>query len=234
MTKIAIMQPTYLPWIGYFGLISSVDCFVVLDSVQFARRSWQQRNQIKTSNGSMWLTLPVISKGLYDQKIVDVKLDNGKNYFSEHIKSIYYNYSKTAFYQEDCDKIFKSIDFDNCSYLVDATIPIIKNCCKILGIKTQILRSSEFNLNGVKDEFLVNICKFLNADEYISPPGSKVYLEESSRFDEANIGVSYINFTHPVYPQINGEFLPYMSIVDLIFNCGPDSMDFISAGIEID
>jgi hypothetical protein len=232
MKRIAIMQPTYLPWVGYFGLISAVDCFVILDSVQFARRSWQQRNQIKTNNGSMWLTLPVISKGHYKQKINNVRLDSSKDYLSEHTKSIHHSYAKAKFYPSECDKIFNLIDFSNSKYLVDITVPIIKNCCKILGIKTQILSSSELNLDGVKDELLVSICKFLNADEYISPPGSKVYLEDSKRFVEAKIDVSYFNFTHPVYPQINGDFLPYMSIIDLIFNCGPNSMKFINDGIE--
>lgn len=232
MKRIAIMQPTYLPWAGYFGLISAVDCFVILDSVQFARRSWQQRNQIKTNNGSVWLTLPVLSKGSYDQNIKDVRLDSSKNYLSEHIKSIHHSYSKAKFYQSESNKIFNLIDFSNSQYLVDITVPIIKNCCKVLGIKTQILCSSEFNLNGVKDELLVNICKLLKADEYISPPGSKVYLEDSKRFVEAEIDVSYFDFTHPVYPQINGEFLPYMSIIDLIFNCGPTSMKFINSGIK--
>jgi hypothetical protein len=226
MTKVAIMQPTYLPWIGYFGLMDSVDIFIHLDSVQFAKRSWQQRNQIKTEKGPTWLTVSVLSKGLRDQKIMDVKIDLEKKSLNKQIRIIELAYSKTPYFKAYADGLFgiMALDQDDLSRL---NIELIKWLRKILGIQTTVVYASKLETVGAKTDLLLNLCQQVNGEEYISPPGSKDYLGESSVFENAGIPIRYFKFNHPKYQQRYGEFISHMSIIDLLFNEGPRSMKII-------
>jgi hypothetical protein len=226
--KVAIMQPTYLPWLGYFGLMQSVDVFILLDFVQFARRSWQQRNQIKTANGPLWLSVPVQSKGKRDQLISEAEIDYGHDFPRSHQKSIEANYKKSAHFDLYSPALFNILNAKN-QYLSELTIQLIYWLKEVLGIKTNIRLASEFTKNGAKADLLASICEEVNATEYISPPGSKDYLDESDAFSKCNIPVRYFDFKHPCYAQRFGAFLPYMSIIDLLFNCGEDSLSLIQA-----
>ena len=221
MTDVAIMQPTYLPWSGYFGLIESVDIFVILDNVQFEKRSWQQRNQIKTPHGSIWLTVPIFSKGKRDQTIQNTKINRDDEFSRRHKKSIELNYKKSQFFRNEYEYIFQLIN-SNEIYLSELNIKLILYFCKRLKINTKIIRSTELSSRGKKAELLSSICQELNADNYFSPPGSKVYLDGSNEFRNANINVNYFYFNHPVYSQLWGEFIPYMSVIDMIFNCADE------------
>jgi hypothetical protein len=232
MTRVAIMQPTYLPWCGYFGLMQAVDAFIVLDSVQFAKRSWQQRNQIKTARGPLWLTVPVASKGRRDQLICEVELDQSSNFAATHRKTIEGNYNKAASFKEFAPELLNRIERPQ-SRLADLNIAIIEHCRALLGIDTPLLRSSAMRGNGTKADLLASLCKEVGATEYISPPGSKDYLDESSAFAEIGVPVRYFRYRHPEYPQLFGDFLPYMSIIDMLFNCGERSGELIRAGIEV-
>ena len=216
--KVAIMQPTYIPWIGYFALMESVDVFIILDSVQFSKRSWQQRNQIKTESGAKWLTVPVISKGKKDQLIADVKIDYSSKFPESHINMIKQNYKDSLFFYKYSDDLFNIIgkEYRNLSQLSIELILLIKS---ILDIKTEIKYSSDFATKGKKDTLLAELCEQVGATEYISPPGSKVYLDDSNSFVKRNISVKYFNYEHIIYSQLHGEFIQYMSIVDLLFNC---------------
>jgi len=226
MNKVAIMQPTYLPWSGYFGLINSVDTFVFLDSVQFAKRSWQQRNQIKSQNGPQWLTVPVLTKGKRDQLIMDAIINNEDNFRNKHIKSIESNYSKSNFFKTEAKPLFEKI---KCNYktLSLQNMELINYLCERLSIKTTLLKSSDLNYFGSKSDLLASICLEVNASEYISPPGSKIYLDFSNAFSKINIPVRYFEYSHPVYNQLWGEFIPNMSIIDMLFNCGDESINLI-------
>lgn len=230
MTTIAIMQPTYLPWIGYFALMERVDTFVFLDSVQFDRRSWQQRNRIKAAEGVLTLTIPVINKGLREQLIKDVKIDPSSNFVRKHIGTISRSYSKAQFYSEFRDCIFGVME-SNFESLSDLNIALILKIKEILGIECNILKSSEMNVGGAKADLLAGISKKLSADKYISPLGSMEYLEESTAFKDRNIDVGYNHFEHPTYKQLNGEFVSHLSVIDLIFNEGPQSLQLIRDGI---
>lgn len=221
MTTAAIMQPTYLPWCGYFGLMNLVDIFVIYDDVQFDKRSWQQRNKIKTPAGSQWLTVPVASKGQQFQKINDVKISLQKDFTKNHIKAIETNYSKSRYFKEYKSLIFECIE-DNKNSLVDLNYSIITTIAKILCIDTKIIRSSELKISGKKEERLVEICKKIKANSYISPQGSKDYLADGSIFKTNNINLSYFSFLHPEYTQINGSFIAHMAVIDILFNCGSD------------
>jgi hypothetical protein len=232
MTRVAIMQPTYLPWCGYFGLMHAVDVFVLLDSVQFARRSWQQRNQIKGVNGAQWLSVPVLSKGKRDQLISDVEIDKTDNFALAHRKTIEMSYAKTPFFQDYADELLPLLDNPS-PRLADLTISLILWLKSQLGITTQVLRSSELGGLGAKGELLASLCQELGASTYISPPGSKDYLDETDAFEKIGVPVKYYEFKHPEYPQPFGDFIPYMSTIDMLFNCGEHSLSLIESGTEV-
>lgn len=232
MIRVAIMQPTYLPWIGYFGLMQSVDVFILLDSVQFTRRSWQQRNQIKTTSGAQWLSVPVISKGKRDQRIDEVVIDQSTCFLEKHLRAIEHNYRKAPHFSELAPTLLPEFEVTH-SLLVDLNINFILRIGDILGIKTQVLRSSAMQGSGNKADLLLSLCQEVRASEYISPPGSQSYLNETDIFAKAKLPVKYFRFQHPIYSQMYGDFLPYMSSLDFLFNCGKDSTALISKGCTI-
>lgn len=232
MTRVAIMQPTYLPWSGYFGLMQSVDVFVLLDSVQFARRSWQQRNQIKTANGAQWLSVPVLSKGKRDQLICDVELDKSSGFAATHSRSIELSYAKTPHFKEFAVTLMPLLN-NSSSLLADMTIALILQLKAQLGIETRVLRASELDAKGTKADLLASLCEQIGATSYVSPPGSKDYLDESDAFEKIGVEVQYYKFKHPEYPQPFGEFLPYMSIIDMLFNCGERSSAMLQGASEL-
>lgn len=230
--RVAIMQPTYLPWSGYFGLMQSVDLFIFLDSVQFAKRSWQQRNQIKTPQGSLWLTIPVLSKGKQEQTIREVVINQDSDFSSQHKKAIELNYRKAKFFDDHAKTLLKKLQ-EPAKYMVEVTLGMIHEMKSALGITTQTALSSKLKAQGAKADLLAALCREVGATEYISPPGSREYLEESRAFKAIGIRVSYFNFHHPEYSQLFGPFLPFMSCVDLLFNCGPDSLEMVKKGSSI-
>lgn len=232
MTRVAIMQPTYLPWSGYFGLMQAVDVFIFLDSVQFAKRSWQQRNQIKTASGAQWLSVPVSTKGKRDQLITEVEVDKSANFALAHRKSIEMSYSKAPFFKAYADEFLPFLENPS-PRLADLTIDLSLRLKSLLGIKTQVLRASELNGSGAKADLLASLCQQIGATSYISPPGSREYLEASDAFAKIDVPVHYFEFKHPEYPQLSGEFLPYMSSIDMLFNCGDRSLALIESGIEV-
>jgi len=230
--RIAIMQPTYLPWSGYFGLLDSVDLFVFLDSVQFDKRSWQQRNRIKTPNGIQWLTVPVLSKGKISQRINEVQIDSSAKFSIKHKKSIFHSYNKAPFYNEASEILFPLLDSKELSIL-KLNFNMIKRINSYIGITTETVLASDIGCTGSKSGLLASICSHVGASEYISTLGSKVYLDESSDFSKIDVPVKYFHFKHPKYPQLFGEFIDSMSIVDMLMNCGMSSRSLIKGGSKI-
>lgn len=226
------MQPTYLPWLGYFGLMRSVDLFVFLDSVQFTRRSWQQRNQIKTPTGAAWLTVPVHSKGKRDQRIDEVEIDRSRDFPNSHVRALELNYTKAPHYAEHAPAIAALLRTDDV-LLANLNIRLIESIASVLGISTPVRRSSELATSGAKADMLASICDQVGATEYVSPPGSKEYLDASDAFESRGIAVRYFQYTHAEYPQSFGTFLPYMSVVDALFNCGRPARAMIDGGSSI-
>lgn len=228
--KIAIMQPTYMPWMGYFGLMDKVDVFVFLDSVQFSYQSWQQHNQIKTSKGPMRLTIPVLakSKGRRSQLIRDVIIDTSNRHLfpEKHIRAIELNYQNAPYFERYAPSLFTILrrKYKGLSPLTEDLIVWIRD---VLGITTLIGRSSDMKHSGLKAELVASLCEGLGACEYFSPIGAKSYIAKSDSFQKRGISVSYLNFTHPEYPQCYGEFIPYMSVIDLLFNMGDKSLEII-------
>ena len=226
MSVVGIVQSNYIPWRGYFDLIAACDIFVLYDDMQYTRRDWRNRNKIKTSAGLQWLTIPVKVKGKYNQKISDVEIQ-GERWQTDHWKTITYSYGKSVYFQEIQDllgPIFLKSDF---VYLSDFNLKLIKAICCYLGIKTKIVKSSDFIITGRKSETLASICDQLGAKTYLSGPTAKDYLEEKV-FNNLSVNVNWFSYSdYKVYNQLWGEFEPQVSIIDLLFNCGLKSRNFI-------
>lgn len=222
--KCAIMQPTYIPWLGYFDLIDRVDKFVFLDDVKLEKCSWQVRNRVKTPQGELYLTIPIRKTKSRDRLLINEAVINDKEpWRKKHLKSIFYAYRKSEFFNEVYPFTEKLIN-NKTIKLYDLNINIITAISNRIGIDKKFILSSNLkNLSGKKELRIVSICKEINCDKYLSPQGSAVYIEKNlpgGEFPKSNIGLFYHNYKHPVYKQLYTEFLPYMSILDLLFNCG--------------
>ena len=227
--RAVIEQPTYLPWMGYFGMIDAVDIFVFYDDVQFVNRSWQRRNKIKVPKGEIWLSVPVIQN--FGQKINEVKINNNLNWRDKHWTSIKHHYSKAPFFQKYRDS-FEKIYKKEWEYLVDLNITLIKKISEILGLDTEFMLSSELRgVKGTKTDRLINILKLIGADEYITGPGTKAYIEPEN-FKGNDIALYWYEFNHPSYAQLYGDFVPYLSVIDLLFNMGGESIKLLREGEE--
>ncbi len=223
--KCAIMQPTYLPWLGYFQLIDQVDIFVFFDNVQFIKKSWHQKNKIKTAQGEAMLTVSVKKKGLLHQKILDVKLNDDMSWKKKHLSTIELAYKKAPFFNEYFPGL-KEIYERDLELLFDLNSSLINYFCEILGIDTKIVRSSELEAVGSGDELVIDICKKLDSRYLFNASGAKEVLN-LEKFKENDIHVEFQDFAHPSYSQLYGEFVPYMSVLDVIFNVGSDAIKLL-------
>ena len=221
------MQPTFMPWSGYFALMHAVDHFVFLDDVQFDKRSWQQRNKIKIEAGEKLLTIPVLTKGRFAQKINMVELMEFKKASQKHLKMIEFSYSKSKFYKTVFPIIQQEYAMEY-SKLCDLNINLIRRFCELIGILVQTSRSSELPCAGYKDKKLLAICKTLGAIEYFSPFGSSSYLTNLDEWRNANISVSYFELNPQPYNQMHGVFISHLSIIDLLMNNLDNAKEYIS------
>ena len=214
---VAIHQPEYLPWLGFFKKMMNVELFVFLDDVQFRKKGWQNRNRIRINDGTTLLSIPVHTHSY--PKINEVTIDNEKNWSIRHKKSILYNYAKAPYFDEIKDFV-ESIFEKKFQYLVDLNTEIIKFIMNELEIKSKIVFSSELEISKKGSDRVLDICKAVGADHYITGTfwaESNLRVEE---FKKSNIDVEFQKFQHPIYKQIHGEFIPEMSIIDLLFNEG--------------
>ena len=214
---VAIHQPEYLPWLGFFKKMMNVELFVFLDDVQFRKKGWQNRNRIRINDGTTLLSIPVHTHSY--PKINEVTIDNEKNWSIRHKKSILYNYARAPYFDEIKDFV-ESIFEKKFQYLVDLNTEIIKFIMNELEIKSKIVFSSELEISKKGSDRVLDICKAVGADHYITGTfwaESNLRVEE---FKKSNIDVEFQKFQHPIYKQIHGEFIPEMSIIDLLFNKG--------------
>ena len=222
---VSIMQPTYLPWLGYFDLIAKADIFVFLDDVQFSRRSWQQRNRVLLDGKEMMLTIPTKNKGKRDQLIKNVLVDDDQDWRVKHFKTLELAYKKTP-YGPRFLKVIKKNIFNSIDNLSELNQGIIKALSNELKIKTSFKKSSDLDTQGKKSQKLFNICSTLGASRYLSPIGSKEYIEEEGVFNRSSVSVEYQRFMPQPYKQrLCKEFIPYLSIID--FLCNVDYKDFL-------
>ncbi|AOW15451.1 hypothetical protein LPB72_16585 [Hydrogenophaga crassostreae] len=226
MKKVAILQSNYIPWKGYFDLISAVDEFILYDDMQYTRRDWRNRNQIKTPQGVQWLTIPVQVKGKYHQKIFETEID-GTEWAANHWKALSQNYGRAPYFDEISawlEPLYRSSRFTHISQLNRCFIEAI---CNYLEINTVISSSSDYALIDGKTERLAHLCAQAGGTEYISGPAARDYVEEAI-FSDQGIMLTWFDYKgYPEYPQLWGEFSHGVSILDLLFNCGKNSPKYM-------
>jgi hypothetical protein len=223
---VGIHQPEHLPWMGFFNKMMKCDVFVLLDNVQYEKNYFQNRNRVRSKYQWQWLTIPVITSGKSSQAINDVLIDNKSNWKKKYIDTIYINYHNSEYYNKYSD--FLELYLNEWEYLVDINTKIIKYFINILNIDTKLLYASDLDISGEKSELLLDICKETGATTYLSGTSGKSYLN-IKLFKKENIDVIFHNFFHPIYPQIySPPFISHMSTLDLLYNCGDESINYLS------
>mgnify|MGYP001586040716 CR=1 FL=1 len=238
---ISAHQPEYLPYVGFFYKMAVVDEFILVDSIQFSKGGFQNRNRIRTASdprGWAWLTVPVITSGKGYQKINEVEIDNSVPWARQHWKAIYFNYKKTQFF-DVYEDFLKKLYSKKWEKLVDLNEAIIYYLREQLKIETPISKSSDldYEFKGKKTDLMIELCEEFGADTIFTGPGAKnvgekSYIEEK-KFEEKKIKHIFSDFKHPVYSQRFKPFIENMSVIDLLFNCGPQSLEIIKSGGKI-
>lgn len=233
---IGIMQPTYMPWLGYFSMIDQVDEFVFLDNVQLVSRSWQVRNKIKYNGAEKILSIPVHKEKSREERYIFNTPYSGSEWKIKHLNIIAQAYRKSPYFK--CVMSFLR-DIYNADYdsIGGFNSTVISEICKKIGITTDLLHSSSLGVTGHKDKLLVEICKKRRAEAYLSAQGSATYIESDSpsgEFGRNGIELFYLNYEHPIYRQLGSEFLPFIGIYDLLFNEGfQQALNIIKCGARL-
>jgi hypothetical protein len=222
--KVAVLQSNYLPWRGYFDIIHDVDTFVFYDDVQYTVNDWRNRNRIKTANGPLWITVPVGNQN--DRRICDVELRD-EGWPRKHRRTIEQAYGRAPHFGLIAG-FLRSVYGTTWASLSDLNQTLVKTIARdFLGIRTEFRDSREFNLDGRKGDRLLALLTALGATEYVSGPAARTYLDLSA-YRNAGITVIWKDYdSYPEYPQLHGSFVPNVSIVDLLANCGRESPSYI-------
>ena len=228
MKKVAIVQSNYIPWKGYFDLINVVDEFILFDDMQYTRRDWRNRNLIKTADGPKWLTIPVAVKGNYWQKIKDTTVSD-PGWTRKHWTSIVHNYSRAScfgLYRELFENLYLGLQETSLSRI---NYLFIQAICQTLGISTRITWSEDYLLSDGKTERLVSLSRQAGASVYISGPAARDYIDEEL-FKAENIELQYMDYSsYPEYRQLSPPFEHRVSVIDLIFNEGPEATKYMKS-----
>ena len=227
MKKTAIIQSNYIPWKGYFDIINKVDEFIIYDDVQYTRRDWRNRNVIKSVNGVQWLTIPVEVKGKYLQPIKDT-LVSDENWNKKHWSTIIHNYKEAPFFKE-YRSLFEEIYLNiSTKSLSEINYKFIICICKILDIETEINWSMDYQLENIdSSEKLISLCKQSNANSYLSGPTAKNYIDEDL-FKSSGVNIEWMDYkNYEEYSQLHPPFRHDVSIIDLIFNAGPNAKSYL-------
>ena len=228
---VAVHQPQYLPWLGYFDKIRRADVFCYLNDVQYKKNEWQNRNRIKTAQGWQWLTVPVRYR--FPEKINEVHINSTSDWKKKHLQALITNYSRAPYFKKYIS-IFEDVYSKDWELISDLNIHLIELLRGALQLQeTRTVISSDLKLSDDPTGRLIDICNHLGADTYLAGQGGTNYMDVE-RFENNGLKVIVQEFEHPVYPQLFDEFQSHLSIVDLVFNCGPESMNIIreaNAGI---
>ncbi len=223
--RLVILQPSYLPWLGYFDQLYKSDVFVLYDDVQYDKHGWRNRNRIKTPQGLQWLTVPVLTHGMGNQTNREVRIKSGDPWQRKHLQALRTHYGKAPAFPEVFPQIegWLSKDWE---YLWELNLAGLYLFCDMLGLTREIRQSSELGIRGEKSERLVRICRALGADSYLTGDAAKSYVDETA-FAAVGIRLEYHGYRHPTYTQLHGEFLSHLSIVDLLMNHGRGSLEIL-------
>jgi len=224
----AIVQSNYIPWKGYFDLIGLVDEFILLDDVQYTRRDWRNRNQIKTPAGLAWLTIPVEVKGKYFQRI-DETVISDSDWNRRHWRAIVQAYGKARYFEVFKEELQELYLGSSDRMLSRVNYRFLKHICGLLGVRTRISWSTDYPHRGVKTERLVSLCKTVGVTSYLSGPSAKNYLDEEL-FCSEGIALHYMDYSgYPEYEQLYPPFVHTVSIIDLLLNAGPDASRYMKS-----
>lgn len=222
-----ILQPAYIPWRGFFHQIQKADTFVFYDDVQYAKHGWFNRNRVKTANGTVWLTIPVASRGnvVHATPIRDIRISWDTNWSKKHWMTLRQSYGKAPFFAR-----YAGLLEDHYSrrpeLLSDFTIDLTIALARELGLERRFVRSSELAIPGYRTDRLIQICRAVGADHYVSGPSASAYLEED-KLREAGISLEYMKYDYPEYEQLYPPYDPQVSILDLLFTKGPAAAELI-------
>jgi hypothetical protein len=220
---VVILQPFYLPYAGVFELVRMADVFVFYDDAQLTRQNWMTRNRIKTSSGLQWLVVPVI--GPHDATVKTAKINEDPPWRHKHRMSIREAHAKSPHRDLVLDALSPYWE-QPWSDLAALNIATFRRLCELMGVGAEFVRSSDMNMPGVSSQRVLDTCLALGATRYVSGPAARTYLDEPS-FETAGIELCYHRFRHPTYSQQHGDFIPYLSVVDLLANEGPASGEIV-------
>jgi hypothetical protein len=222
-------QPVYLPWLGLFHKIALADTFVSFNRVQYLPKDWNNRNRIRTASGPLWLSVPVQKKGHRDKPLDEIEIDNGKPWQRKHWRTLEMTYGKAPHFASYRD-FFAGVYDREWTHLAELNDHMLQWFLQTLGIETTFVLASDHDFQGAKSELVLDMCRTLGADRFIFGAMGRDYADVDA-FTATGIDVVFQDYRHPTYPQFQrGEFEPYMSIVDLLFNCGEQSREILLSG----
>lgn len=226
--NVVILQPSYIPWRGYFDQIRRADLFIFYDDVQYDKHGWRNRNQIKTAQGKQWLTIPVHSSGATEGLLIkDAKIDWSKPWAKNHWKALSFAYAKAPYFRRYAsllEPFYQRKDILLADFTIDLTVALTRE----IGISAaRFMRSSEIpGISGEKTDRLIQILQAVNARHYLSGPSAKDYIE-ADKFAAAGIALAYIDYNYSEYPQLYPPYDPYVTILDLLFMVGDQALSYI-------
>jgi hypothetical protein len=227
-TTVVVLQPGYLPWLGFFDQLRRADIFVYYDDVQYDKHGWRNRNRIKTQHGPQWLTVPVRHGGLGPVRILDVELDGRIAWARKHVATLGQAYARAPFGHRYLPEVGELLH-RKWDRLVDLDIACAALIAEWLGLRRRIERSSALGIGGDRSERLINICRHFGATTYVSGDAARSYLDVPL-FERTGIRVEWQQYEHPTYPQLHGDFVPFLSALDLLLNCGDEAASIAFGG----
>ena len=225
---LVVLQPGYLPWLGFFDQMRRADVFAYYDDVQFNKHGWRNRNRIKTPAGPLWLTVPVLHHGQGQPLILETLIDTRANWQRKHIASLKQYYAKAPYAARYLPELEEMLSRP-WTHLGELDMAVAGMMAGWLQIPAPSIRTSTLGTEGTPSQRLINICHHFGATSYLSGAAASDYLDVEL-FANQGVEVVWQNYQHPVYPQRHGEFVPFLSAIDLILNCGDQSAEILKGG----
>jgi hypothetical protein len=224
--KVAIHQPQYLPWLGYFDKLDSADVFILLDTVQFKKHEWQNRNRIRTKDGWQWLTVPIIDR--FPERIDQVEINATTDWQRKHCQGLRLHYGRTPFWEPLGPALVTLLE-KSWARISELNAAVIELLCTHLGIPTRIILASTLQAQEDPTGRLIDLCRAVGGTVYLAGQTGPSYMDVS-RFTQAGIGVQVQAYQHPEYPQRYAPFVSHLAVIDLMLNCGPESLAILRSG----
>ena len=226
LERLVVLQPSFLPWLGHLDQYVWADTFILYDDTQFDKHGWRNRNRILGSNGITWLTVPVKTKGLNKPLNTEVPINNQTRWQKKMLATIRQSYSKLPYFEPYFSGLQEALSREY-EFLIDLNLATFRWITHSLDLPWKVIRSSQLEVPGSKTERLVALCEKFKATDYLTGDAARDYLDER-QFEDVGVKVHWHDYEHPVYDQGRPEFVPYLSVVDLLFREGPRSVDILS------